>query len=103
MENSRDYTRSVVQQFMNEVIEQGFHELVSRPQESTRLNILIQSATNKLGEQLHRVDHHDFSEGSKELHTHWQTITAEAERESFEMLSEIQRIRQQYNPRLKRV
>lgn len=103
MENSRDYTRSVVQQFMNEVIEQGFHELVSRPHESTRLNILIQSATNRLGELLHRIDHHDFSEGSPELHAHWLSITAESERESLDLLGEIQRIRQQYNPRLKRV
>jgi hypothetical protein len=103
MENSRDYTRSVVHQFMNEVIEQGFHELVNRPQESTRLNILIQSATNRLGEQLHRLDHLDFREGSKELQDYWHSIAFAAERESLEMLSEIQRIQQQYNPRLKRV
>ncbi|MFN5295687.1 MAG: hypothetical protein ACK5BL_09165 [Flavobacteriales bacterium] len=103
MENSRDYTRSVVHQFMNEVIEPGFHELVNRPQESTRLNILIQTATHRLGEQLHRIDHHDFQEGSKELQDYWHSIAFTAERESLEMLSEIQRIQQQYNPRLKRV
>jgi len=103
MENSRETTRSIVQQLMNEVIEQGFHELVSRPQESTRLNILIQSATHRLGEQLHRIDHHSFPDGSKELQDHWQSITSSAEKESFEMLTEIQRIQQQYNPRLKRI
>jgi hypothetical protein len=103
MENSRETTRSIVQQLMNEVIEQGFHELVSRPQESTRLNILIQSATHRLGEQLHRIDHHGFREGSKELQDHWQSITSAAEKESLEMLTEIQRIQQQYNPRLKRI
>jgi ribulose bisphosphate carboxylase small subunit len=103
MENSRESTRSIVQQLMNEVIEQGFHELVSRPQESTRLNILIQSASNKLGEQLHRIDHHEFAEGSRQLQEYWQSITSTAERDSLEMLSEIQRIQQQYNPRLKRV
>jgi hypothetical protein len=103
MENSRETTRSIVQQLMNEVIEQGFHELVSRPQESTRLNILIQSATHRLGEQLHRIDNHSFPDGSKELQDHWQSITSSAEKESFEMLTEIQRIQQQYNPRLKRI
>jgi hypothetical protein len=103
MENSRESTRSIVQQLMNEVIEQGFHELVSRPQESTRLNILIQSASNKLGEQLHRIDHHEFREGSKELQAYWISITTAVEKESLEMLSEIQRIQQQYNPRLKRI
>jgi hypothetical protein len=88
---------------MNEVIEQGFHELVNRPQESTRLNILIQSASNKLGEQLHRIDHHEFTEGSIELQNHWKSITTAAERDSLDMLKEIQHIQQQYNPRLKRV
>jgi hypothetical protein len=103
MESSRESTRNIVQQFMNEVIEQGFHELVNRPQESTRLNILIQSASNKLGEQLHRIDHHEFREGSQELQDHWKSITEAAERESLDMLTEIQRIQQHYNPRLKRV
>ena len=103
MENSRESTRNIVQQLMNEVIEQGFHELVSRPQESTRLNILIQTASHKLGEQLHRIDHHDFKDGSKEQQDYWHSITSLAERESLEMLSEIQRIQQQYNPRLKRI
>jgi hypothetical protein len=103
MDNSRESTRNIVQELMNEVIEQGFHELVSRPQESTRLNILIQSASNKLGEQLHRIDHHEFREGSKELQEYWSSITTAVEKESLEMLTEIQRIQQQYNPRLKRI
>jgi len=103
MENSRESTRNIVQELMNEVIEQGFHELVSRPQESAHLNMLIQKASRKLGEQLHRIDHHEFPEGSQELQGHWHSITSEAERESLELLSEIQRIQQQYNPRLKRV
>jgi hypothetical protein len=103
MENSREHTRNIVQQLMNEVIEQGFHELVNRPQESTRLNILIQSASNKLGEQLHRIDHHEFAEGSTALQNYWKSITTAAERDSLDMLKEIQHIRQQYNPRLKRV
>jgi hypothetical protein len=103
MENSRESTRNIVQELMNEVIEQGFHELVSRPQESTRLNILIQSASHRLGEHLHRIDHHGLPAGSAELQEHWQAITSTAERESLELLSEIQRIQQQYNPRLKRI
>lgn len=103
MENSRESTRSFVQDLMNEVIEQGFHELVNRPQESSRLNILIQSASNQLGEQLHRIDHHPYKANSEELQHHWSSITKEAQQVSFEMLSEIQRIRQLYNPRLKRV
>ena len=103
MENSRESTRSFVQDLMNEVIEQGFHELVNRPQESTRLNVLIQSATTRLGEQLHRIDQHPFKDGSHELQQHWETITSEAQKVSLEMISEIQRIQQLYNPRLKRV
>ncbi len=102
MENSRESTRNTVQELMNEVIEQGFHELISRPQESTRLNILIQSASNKLGELLHRIDHHEFPEGSEKQQTHWRSIIAMAQTESLAMLAEIQSIRQEYNPRLKR-
>ena len=103
MQNSRESTRNIVQELMNEVIEQGFHELVSRPQESTRLNILIQSASNKLGELLHRIDHPEFKDGSKEQQAHWQTITTMAQSESLAMLSEVQRIRLEHNPRLKRI
>ena len=103
MQNSRESTRNIVQELMNEVIEQGFHELVSRPQESTRLNILIQSASNKLGELLHRIDHPEFKDGSKEQQAHWQTITTMAQSESLAMLSEVQRIRLEHNPRLKRL
>jgi ribulose bisphosphate carboxylase small subunit len=102
MENSRESTRNTVQELMNEVIEQGFHELISRPQESTRLNILIQSASNKLGELLHRIDHPEFTDGSKEQQAHWQTITTMAQSESLAMLSEVQHIRLEHNPRLKR-
>ena len=103
MQNSRESTRNIVQELMNEVIEQGFHELVSRPQESTRLNILIQSASNKLGELLHRIDHPEFKDGSKEQQAHWQTITTMAQSESLAMLSEVQRIRLEHNPRVKRI
>ena len=103
MDKSREATRNVVQELMNEVIEQGFHELVNRPQESSRLNELLQSAGNSLGEQLYRIDNHEFTAGSPELHQHWESITNESQRVSFEFLREIQQIRQQYNPRLKRV
>ena len=103
MQNSRESTRNIVQELMNEVIEQGFHELVSRPQESTRLNILIQSASNKLGELLHHIDHPEFKDGSKEQQAHWQTITTMAQSESLAMLSEVQRIRLEHNPRVKRI
>ncbi|MFM7726797.1 MAG: hypothetical protein ACKO7B_08850 [Flavobacteriales bacterium] len=103
MDNSRESTRNIVQELMNEVIEQGFHELVNRPQESTRLNVLIQSATNRLGEQLHRIDHHGHQPGSAELQKHWESITSEAQQVSLQLLSEIQQIQQHYNPRLKRV
>lgn len=103
MENSRESTRLVVQELMNEVIEQGFHELVHRPQESINLNELIQSATTILGEQLQRIDNHHYKKGSEELQHYWKTITNDAERVSLELLKEIQRIKQQYNPRLRRI
>jgi len=103
MENSRESTRSIVQELMNEVIEQGFHELVHRPQESIILNELILSATTILGEQLHRIDQHQYIKGSEELQHYWKSITNEAERVSLELLMEIQQIKQQYNPRLRRI
>jgi hypothetical protein len=103
MDNSRESTRNIVQELMNEVIEQGFHELVNRPQESTRLNELIQSAGNSLGQQLYKIDHHDFKAGSPELQRYWEEITNESQRVSLDFLHQIQQIRQQYNPRLKRV
>jgi hypothetical protein len=103
MENSRESIRSIVQELMNEVIEQGFHELVNRPQESNQLNQIIHSASEALGEQLQRIDNHNYKTGSDELMSYWQSISRDAQRESLQMLSEIQRIRHQYNPRLKRM
>ncbi len=103
MENSRESTRSIVQELMNEVIEQGFHELVHRPQESINLNELILLATTILGEQMHRIDQHQYKIGSEELQHYWKSITNEAERVSLELLMEIQQIKQQYNPRLRRI
>jgi hypothetical protein len=103
MDNSRESTRNIVQELMNEVIEQGFHELVNRPQESTRLNELIQSAGNSLGQQLYKIDHHEFESDSHELQRYWEEITNESQRVSLDFLQQIQQIRQQYNPRLKRV
>lgn len=103
MENSRESIRTIVQELMNEVIEQGFHELVSRPQESPHLNEVINSASEALGDQLHRIDNHGLKPGSTELNQHWQSISKEAQQVSLQLLSEIQRIQQQYNPRLKRI
>ncbi len=103
MENSRESTRSIVQELMNEVIEQGFHELVHRPQESINLNELILSATTILGEQLHQIDQHPYRKGSEELQHYWKSITNEAERVSLELLMEIQQIKQQHNPHLRRI
>jgi hypothetical protein len=88
---------------MNEVIEIGFHELVNRPQESTRLNDVIKAAGENLGEHLRRIDDHTLHPNSKELMQHWQKISEDAQRDSLNLLSEIQQIRQTYNPRLKRV
>jgi len=102
MENSRESIRTIVQKLMNDVIEQGFHEIVNRPQESTHLNEVIKSASETLGHQLYRIDNHGLKQGSTELESHWQSISKEAQQVSLELLSEIQRIRHQYNPRLKR-
>jgi hypothetical protein len=88
---------------MNEVIEIGFHELVSRPQESTRLNEVINNAGESLGAHLRRIDDHTWHPNSKELMQHWQKVSEDAQRDSLNLLSEIQQIRQTYNPRLKRV
>lgn len=103
MENSRESIRSVVQELMNEVIEQGFHELVNKPQESTRLNDVIKAASDAMSMQLKRIDDHVLPANSKALMAHWQQISADAQRESLHLLSEIQQIRHTYNPRLKRV
>lgn len=103
MENSRESIRSIVQELMNEVIEIGFHELVNRPQESTRLNDVIKAAGDALGEHLRRIDDHTLPTNSKALMQHWQNISEDAQRDSLYLLSEIQQIRHTYNPRLKRV
>lgn len=103
MENSRESIRSVVQELMNEVIEQGFHELVNKPQESTRLNDVIKAASDAMSMQLKRIDDHVLPANSKALMAHWQQISTDAQRESLHLLSEIQQIRHTYNPRLKRV
>lgn len=103
MENSRESIRSIVHELMNEVIEVGFHELVNRPQESTRLNDVIKNAGESLGEHLRRIDDHSLPPNSAALMEHWQKVSEDAQRDSLNLLSEIQQIRQTYNPRLKRV
>jgi hypothetical protein len=88
---------------VEKITEIGFHELVNRPQESTRLNSVIKAASDALGEHLRRIDDHTLPHNSKALMRHWENVSEDAQRDSLYLLSEIQQIRNTYNPRLKRV
>ncbi len=103
MATSREELKMAVHEILNDVIEQGFHHLVSHPQQSDELNRIIKDASEELNYQLLKIDSHNHHPGSKELDHHFQTISHDTQRKSLEMLSRLQRIQQLENPRLKRM
>jgi hypothetical protein len=103
MVNSRDSLRVVVQELMNDVIEQGFHHLIHHPQESDELNRIIKDATDELNYQLLKVDSHNHKNGTEDLRKHYEAISHDAQRKSLDLLSRLQKIQIQHNPRLKRI
>lgn len=103
MVNSRESLRQIVQELMNDVIEQGFHHLIHHPQESDALNKIIKDATDEMNYQLLKVDSHNHKHDSEELQKHYQAISHDAQRRSLELLSRLQKIQIQQNPRLRRV
>jgi hypothetical protein len=103
MVNSRESIRVVVQELMNDVIEQGFHHLINHPQESDELNRIIKDATEELNYQLLKVDSHDYKHGSEDLRKHYEMISHDTQRKSLDLLSRLQKIQIQHNPRLRRV
>jgi hypothetical protein len=103
MVNSRESLRQIVQELMNDVIEQGFHHLIHHPQESDELNRIIKDATDEMNYQLLKVDSHAHKPGSEEIRKHYQSISHEAQRKSLDLLSRLQKLQIQQNPRLRRV
>jgi arsenate reductase-like glutaredoxin family protein len=103
MVSSRDSLRVVVQELMNDVIEQGFHHLINHPQESDELNRIIKDATEELNYQLLKVDSHNYKHGSEDLQKHYEMISHDTQRKSLDLLSRLQKIQVQRNPRLKRI
>lgn len=103
MSATREELRYAVQEFLNDVIEQGFHHLVNHPQEDTELNSIIREATDELNKQLRNIDNHSFALESKELEAHYEHISKLTQRRSLELLCQLQKIQQRDIPRLKRV
>lgn len=103
MATSREELKMAVHEILNDVIEQGFHHLVTHPQQSDELNTIIKDATDELNYHLLKIDSHNFKPGSKELYQHYTTISHDAQRRSLELLSRLQKLQQLDNPRLKRV
>lgn len=100
---NRDELKYAVQEILNDVIEQGFHHLVHHPQRSDALNKIIKEASEELNYQLLKIDTHAFASGSQEVQDHYQRISRDTQRKSLELLAELQRIRLEDIPRLKRV
>lgn len=103
MATSKDELRNAVHSIMNDVIEQGFHHLVHHPQQSDALNRIIKDATDELSYLTMKIDAHSFSENTPQLHAHYDSISKDAQRKSLHLLSQLQKIQVQDNPRLKRV
>lgn len=100
---NREELRHAVQEFLNDVIEQGFHHLVNHPQEDSELNSIIREASDELNNQLGNIDNHDFRPESPELMAHYEQISRVTQRRSLELLSRLQKIQQRDIPRIKRV
>ncbi len=103
MQTNRDGLRYAVQEFLNDVIEQGFHHLVNYPQSDNELSLIIKEATEELNYQLLRIDSHQFPNGSKELVDHYMAISKDTQKISLELLSRLQRVQERDIPRLRRV
>ncbi|MFN0031737.1 MAG: hypothetical protein ACKVOR_06225 [Flavobacteriales bacterium] len=103
MTNTPESLKMAVHELLNDVIEQGFHHLVSHPQQSDELNKIIKDATDELNYQLLKVDSHNFAQGSKELLDHYQFISHDTQRKSLDLLARLQKIQWAENPRLKRI
>jgi response regulator of citrate/malate metabolism len=101
MTTSREELLMAVHSILNDVVEQGFHHLVSHPQESDELNRVIQEATDELNYQILKIDAHNFTSDSNELKEHFLHISKATQRKSLELLSRIQRLKQS-EPRLNR-
>jgi hypothetical protein len=93
MTTSREELRRAVHSILNDVVEQGFHHLVSHPQESDELNRVIKEATDELNYQILKIDAHNYSPESNELQMHFQNISKSTQRKSLELLSRIQRLK----------
>lgn len=94
MTTSREELRRAVHSILNDVVEQGFHHLVSHPQESDELNRVIQEATEELNFQIVQIDAHNHPMDSDELKEHYLAISKNTQRKSLEFLSRIQRLKQ---------
>lgn len=103
MQTNREGLRYAVQEFLNDVIEQGFHHLVNYPQSDNELSLIIKEATEELNYQLLRIDSHSHPQGSKELLDHYMTISKDSQKVSLELLSRLQKVQERDIPRLRRV
>ncbi|MEZ4800780.1 MAG: hypothetical protein R2809_13590 [Flavobacteriales bacterium] len=100
---NRDELKYSIQEFFNDVIEQGFHHLVNYPQNDSELSVLISDATNEMNYQLLKLDSHNFKNDCPELQKHYQSVCKDSERKSLEMLGQLQKIQHRDIPRLKRI
>jgi hypothetical protein len=98
MTTSREELRRAVHSILNDVVEQGFHHLVTHQQESDELNRVIHEATEELNFQIMQIDAHNHRTGSPELHNHFLAISKNTQRKSLELLSRIQRLKQPKMP-----
>ena len=103
MATSKEELKSAINVLLNDVIEQGFHHLIRHPQRSDALNRIIKDATDELGYLNVKIDAHSFKANSPQLHTHYESISKDAQRKSMDLLSLIQKIQIADNPRLKRI
>jgi arsenate reductase-like glutaredoxin family protein len=103
MTTNREQLRYAVQEFLNDVIEQGFHHLINHPQSDTELNSIIKEATDELNAHIMRIDNHELKGNQPELEKHYKAISRSAQVKSLELLSRLQKIQQRDIPRLKRV
>lgn len=99
----RDDLKYSIQEFFNDVIEQGFHHLVNYPQADNELSSIIKEATEEMNYQLLKIDSHKLSAESDELEKHYLVVCQDAQKKSLELLGQLQKIQHRDIPRLKRM
>ena len=78
---------------LNDVIEQGYKQMINYPDSGEELNRIINEASEEINQLTARIDAHQFGADSLELKSHYEEISTELHQKSLRLLGRLQSIR----------